>query len=102
MVVHGMGNDAGAPGASDRTSWVSEIEAALRSAAASYKVAPDKLIVEPILYDDVFQRYALTWEKLARSLELTPLANITSFMRNASEGDFLWGGAGYQGEGADR
>jgi hypothetical protein len=68
MVMHGMGNDAGAPSASDRTSWVSEIEAALRSAAASYKVAPEA--------------------------------------RHLSDGgrppDLCMGGAGHQGEGADR
>ncbi|MDB4991305.1 MAG: hypothetical protein JWN04_6483 [Myxococcaceae bacterium] len=95
MIVHGVGNAATAPQNSERDAWAKDVERVLLDAAAAYPgIDTSQLVLEPILYDDIFQRYALTWEKLAQKLEHTPLQNLTSFMRNAADDGFLWGSVG--------
>jgi hypothetical protein len=96
ILVHGMGNDADGPvGAADRTTWAGQAEALIRAASKEFPdLAQSELVVEPVLYDDVFQTHAMTWSALARQFVGTSLEGVTSWMKEADDGGFAWGSLG--------
>ncbi|MET0342018.1 MAG: hypothetical protein ABW252_13520 [Polyangiales bacterium] len=94
FVVHGIGSDAGTR-ATPASDWSADIARTLRGAAGAYPgIDPKQLVIEPILYDDVFQRHARNWQELAQALRGTPLERATALLSTAAEGEFLWGSLG--------
>jgi hypothetical protein len=92
FLVHGMGNSAnGVLGHSDMA-WAKDAEQKVRAALPSFpSIAPEKLQIVPVLYDDVFRSHVTRWSELADSLVGTPLEALTGWMKGADKQDFLWG-----------
>jgi hypothetical protein len=92
FLVHGMGNSAnGVLGRADMA-WAADAQQAVQAAFPSFPaLVPDKLLVVPVLYDDVFRSHVTRWSELADSLVGTQLETLTSWMKGADKQDFLWG-----------
>lgn len=96
FLLHGMGESADGPlQQSDKSKWSTEVEAQLRAAASAYAGFPhDKLVIVPILYDDVFVTYAKTWAELAEQLSGSSLSPLVSWLEDAASSDFFWSNVG--------
>ena len=96
FLVHGIGRHAnGVVGRASVAAFTEQVQSELLAAASAYPgFDPARLVLQPVLYDDVFVSHVTRWDALASSLSSTPFASLTDWMRGASDPDFLWDSIG--------
>ena len=91
FLVHGIGRHAnGVVGRASVAAFTEQVQHELLEAARAYPgFDPSKLVLKPVLYDDVFVSHVTRWDALAASLSSTQIytqvdaAHLLDVYRNA-------------------